>query len=319
MNLKILTDEALHEQNIQGAREEREVLTRMLHQLRETERRRLFSKYKCSSIFDYAVSYLKYSNDQAHRRIQAMRLLKDLPEVETKINSGALNLTNLALAQKLFVKQKKSGRTMKPEQKIEMLCKLENQTTRAAEKIVFAIDPEMKPKKKELTFDSIEDETLREKLLQVKGLFAHTDPDMTLPELLNKLCDQAILKKTQVGAPKVNSKAELHRQVWRRDKSCCVNCNSTYAVQIEHKTPRAMGGADTLENLCLLCRSCNQRRAIEYYGQRKMEKYLKSPVRAYAGFMTEDRTKYPPRRRGQLCRTESARSSSHRILVYQRS
>jgi len=281
MSLKNLSDESLHERNIQCAREEREVLTRMLHQLRETERRRLFSKYKCGSLFDYAVQHLKYSSDQAQRRIQAMRLLKDLPEVEAKISSGALNLTNLALAQKLFVKQKKAGKAMLAEQKVEVLTQLEHQTTREAEKIVFSIDPEMKPKKRELNFDAIEDDDLRAKLLRTKGLFAHTHPNLSLTDLLHKLCDQALEKKTSVGAPKVNSKAELHRQVWRRDQGRCTNCGSTHAVQKEHRIPKAMGGKDTLENLCLLCRACNQRRAIEYYGLPKMEKYLKSPTRSH--------------------------------------
>src|SRR6516165_387934 len=101
MDLKTLTDDSLHLGNIETAREEREVLTRMLHRLRETERRRLFSKYKCKSLFEYAVKYLQYSNDQADRRIKAMRLLREVPQIEEKINEGALNLTNLALAQKL--------------------------------------------------------------------------------------------------------------------------------------------------------------------------------------------------------------------------
>ena len=102
MDLKNLSDESLHTGNIETAKEEREVLTRMLPRLRETERRRLYSKHKCQSLFEYAVKYLKYSNDQADRRIKAMRLLQDVPEIEEKINAGALTLTNLALAQKLF-------------------------------------------------------------------------------------------------------------------------------------------------------------------------------------------------------------------------
>ncbi len=96
MKLKNISDSELHDGNIETAREEREVLTRMLHRLREIERRRLYSKFKCKSLFDYAVIYLKYSSDQADRRIKAMRLLRDIPEIEEKINSGALNLTNMA-------------------------------------------------------------------------------------------------------------------------------------------------------------------------------------------------------------------------------
>src|ERR1700761_4294630 len=102
MDLKTLSDDSLHEGNLHGTKEEREHLTRMLHRLRETERRRLFSKYKCKSLFDYAVNYLKYSSDQAQRRIEAMRVLKEAPEIEAKISSGALSLTNIALAKKHF-------------------------------------------------------------------------------------------------------------------------------------------------------------------------------------------------------------------------
>ena len=109
MNLRNLTDDQLHESNLQNAKEERELLTKVLHHLRETERRRLFSKYKCGSITEYAIKHMKYSGDQADRRVKAMRLLADVPEIEEKVNSGALNLTNLAFAQRLFPKEKIAG------------------------------------------------------------------------------------------------------------------------------------------------------------------------------------------------------------------
>jgi len=277
MNLHSLSDEALHLGNIRNAKEERELLTRVLHHLRETERRRLFSKYRCKSLFEYTVKYLKYSNDQADRRIKAMRVLNDIPQIEDKINSGALNLTNLALAERLFVHEKKTGAAMNFGQKTDLLALLEDKTTREAETVVFKIQPDMKGKKKEFKFDDIEDEVLRNKLLQAKGLFAHTDPNMSLSDLLHKLCDQALEKKTKISrAPKMNSKAEIERQVWRRDSYKCVDCSSTHALQIEHTIPKSAGGPWTLENLCLLCRSCNQRRAIEYFGMSKMDRFLNS-------------------------------------------
>jgi hypothetical protein len=88
MSLHSLSDEALHSGNIQKAKEERELLTRILHQLHETERRRLFCVYKCKSLFEYAVKFMHYSNDQADRRIKAMRLLRDVPKIEEKINKA---------------------------------------------------------------------------------------------------------------------------------------------------------------------------------------------------------------------------------------
>jgi hypothetical protein len=96
-----------------------------------------------------------------------------------------------------------------------------------------------------------------------------------LNELLHKLCDQALEKKTKVSrAPKMNSRAEIERQVWRRDGQKCTNCQSTHAVQVEHIITAEVGGPFTLENLCLLCRSFNQRRAIEYFGLLKMDRYI---------------------------------------------
>ncbi|MEK7357433.1 MAG: HNH endonuclease [Bdellovibrionota bacterium] len=45
--------------------------------------------------------------------------------------------------------------------------------------------------------------------------------------------------------------------------------------------PFALGGSNDLENLRLVCRSCNQRSAIEVYGAKKMESYLKEPQTNY--------------------------------------
>lgn len=72
--------------------------------------------------------------------------------------------------------------------------------------------------------------------------------------------------------------ADKERIVWQRANSRCENCQSYYALQIEHDFPKALGGTDELENLKLLCRSCNQRRAVEMYGVGKMQNYL-DPVR----------------------------------------
>lgn len=284
MNLRYLTDEALLTAANELVQREREILTSLLHHLREIERRRLYSSLKCSSLFDYLISKLGYSEDQANRRIKAMRLMRDLPAIEEKIATGALSLTNLVLAQTLFSKEKKAGKTMTTCQKTELLSQLENQPIRTAQKIVAAINPEMKRKTSSLDFDSIEDENLRQKLLRVKGLYAHTNANMSASEVLHKLCDEKLAQKSKSpAAPQVNSQAEIRRRVWQRDSGKCTNCGSTHALEIDHKLPRAMGGESTPENLRLLCRSCNQRAAVEYFGVGKMGKYLRSPEIPYSG------------------------------------
>jgi hypothetical protein len=252
--------------------------------LREVEKRRLFSKLKYPSLFEYAVKDLGYSEPEAARRISAMRLLRDVPEISKKVESGELTLTNMVLAQTTFAKERKAGRAFTVDKKIEVLSKLENCSTRKAKEIVAEISPEMK-KRDELNFDSITDEVLRGKLLQLKGLLAHTNSNLTLMELLHKLCDGEL--ERLLSAPKVKnakieqdrgvnniSQAEIRRQVWRRDKNKCTNCSSTYALEIDHIIPSAKGGPSTLKNIRLLCRSCNQRAAISHFGVKKIEKYL---------------------------------------------
>jgi hypothetical protein len=66
------------------AKKEREITLNLLHHLREVERRSLFIELGYSSFLEFCVSELKYSVESAKRRISAMRLLKELPEIEEK-------------------------------------------------------------------------------------------------------------------------------------------------------------------------------------------------------------------------------------------
>ncbi len=68
--------------------------------------------------------------------------------------------------------------------------------------------------------------------------------------------------------------AKLRREVWQKYQSCCVSCKSTYALEIDHVRPVALGGKSEMTNLRLTCRSCNQRAALKKLGAEKMEKYL---------------------------------------------
>ncbi len=116
---------------------ERELLTDILYHLKEVERRKLYSDLGYKSLFDYAVGELNYSEGQAGRRIQAMKLLRELPQneqkaVEQKIASGALNLSNICQAQSFFNQLKKAApeKSLNAEQKIAVLKDLEHKSAR---------------------------------------------------------------------------------------------------------------------------------------------------------------------------------------------
>lgn len=66
----------------------------------------------------------------------------------------------------------------------------------------------------------------------------------------------------------------VKRFLWQRAQACCehvdskmkIRCSSKFALQPDHIIPIALGGSDEIENLQLLCRVHNSRRAIKTFG-----------------------------------------------------
>jgi hypothetical protein len=274
MDLRNLTDESLDQNTLYNVKEELKYMTIVLHHLREVDRRRLYSKLKFQSLFDYATRRLGYSSDQADRRIAAMRLMNELPEIEERINSGALTLTNIGMARTLFKKEKFSK-----SDKLKFFNKIENKSVRETARLIATISPhalqrdQVRPggeNKDEYKF--LASPELREKLAKLRGILAHSHPEIGLGELVEKLADIALEKLDKTAAPRDSRRQSVRKVVFRRDKKC-TNCGSTHALETDHRIAKGVGGSDSRENLRLLCRNCNQRAAIEVYGLKKMERY----------------------------------------------
>jgi hypothetical protein len=333
MDLKHLTDETLASDLDFLVVQEKQLLTKVLHHLREFDRRRLFSALGYTSLFDYAVRKLGYSEDQAYRRIAAMRLMKDMPGLDRELETGRLTLTHIGIAQAAFKREREAGNAFSIEEKAETLKSIAGLSTREAEAKILEISPksqDLEDRVEQVSHEKIEVQfeanlALKEKLDHLRGLLAHKSPGISLAEMMDWLCDLGIEKldkgakeetknkqkeeekkkanrppnqpvrhdqfdqRPQVdqrdavvpAAPRVKSKAETIRRVWRRDRSQCTNCGSLHALQVDHNVPKALGGSDTEENLRLLCRHCNQRAAIEKLGVGKMHSYLRAPSAAY--------------------------------------
>ncbi|MCC2680256.1 MAG: hypothetical protein K0R29_2832 [Pseudobdellovibrio sp.] len=293
MKLREISDITLVQKAETFVREERAVLTNLLHHFKEIERRRLFCDYKYPSLFKMLIGHFGYSEDEAFRRVSAMRLIADLPEVEGKINQGELSLSHLGLAHSYFRQEKKVNSVeLSKTSKLQLLSEISKKPIREAQRIVISkSSPEsrLRPDKIEVVSENkteyrfTANKSFDDKLDELKGLLAHKYPNISLAELLELVCDLGIerLKKEKIPAtPKkqrVTSNAGVRKQVRAEGDHRCSNCMSTFAVEIDHKRPRAAGGLDIKENLRLLCRPCNQRAAIKHFGIRKMEKYLVKP------------------------------------------
>jgi hypothetical protein len=221
MNLKHFTDETLH--NDLGAlfKGERVSLVKSLYYLREIQSRKMFSSYKYESLQDYLVFEFGLSEDQAWRRIDVIKLLEDLPELEEKVKSGAHTLTNLNLAHALFKKEEEfADKPFTKEEKLEILGTIERLPKRLAAKILLgysSVPTEMvKNRKLEITLDELaNNDEIQGKLKKLRGLLAHSDPELTIVELINKLCDLGI-KEWDPGQrkPKVR-KTSAPEGVWK--------------------------------------------------------------------------------------------------------
>lgn len=286
MNFKAITDKNLIEKTERLVREERETLTSVLHHLREIDRRRLFASMGYKSLFDFAVKHLGYPEDQAYRRISAMKLLNELPEIEEKINEGEISLTHIGLAQSLFKQEE-----MSTSQKLAVFEQIANKPVREAHRITVSLSSAPEKTKadrvKTISANNVEmkitaSAEIQNKIETLKGWLAHTNPNLSLGELFEKLCDLALQEwdPTRTAAPRkrrvsqVKSQAQIKREVFLRANNRCENCGSCYALEIDHIRPQALGGSSEIENLRVLCRSCNQRAAIKVFGQSKMDSYL---------------------------------------------
>lgn len=263
MNLKHLTDKALLTETKKLVFAERQLTTQILHHLKEIERRKLYSDLKYSSLYDYCIRELSYSEGTAYRRISAARLLNDIPEIESKLNSGQLNLTNVATLVQFF---KENDINQIPE-KQKIIEKVEGLSKRECELKLMQLSEKPQEDKKHCIWVKDSTMDILKEYRNLKG--THESWEEILSEIALEAISELqrrkfkltklpkILKVTESKAPS----ASVKREVYLRDKKC-VKCGSVFGLQYDHRKPFSLGGKSTPENIRLLCGNCNQRERI---------------------------------------------------------
>ena len=104
-----LSDRELLAQTSNLAGVERHLQGAIIDHLTEIDARGLFLCRGYSSLFEYAVRELGYSDAAAGRRIAAMRLCADNPHTRERLRDGSLSLSAAAELQWAFDRQRRRG------------------------------------------------------------------------------------------------------------------------------------------------------------------------------------------------------------------
>ncbi|MBO9668079.1 MAG: HNH endonuclease [Bdellovibrio sp.] len=270
--------------------QERRIQADFLLHLREVETRRLYLEIGYGSLFDYVSKELGYSESAAYRRIQAMRLLKAVPEVEHKISSGEITLTTAAQVQSFIRTETKREGNVSLDCKRDLVAAIQNKSTREVEKILIAQSSEtaLPTERVRLLTEThtevrlVIDEQLQKKLDQLKHLLSHQNHDMNYAQLIGIMADRELkrsdlavkkCRNTATPAPKLGMAKKHSRYistrvrqfVWKRDQGCCSyvsadgkKCGSRHQVQFDHIQQYSKGGEHSSDNLRLLCGSHNR-------------------------------------------------------------
>lgn len=141
MSLTHLDNQELIASTERALQHSREAEVEVLRHFQEIEDRRLW--VETGSLYKYIALTFHLTADQIYPRLQAMRVMRTIPEVEEKLEQGELSVTNVLKAHQVFQAESKE-REVSLEEKRETLESLENASTKEADKILAEKYPQSK-------------------------------------------------------------------------------------------------------------------------------------------------------------------------------
>ncbi len=137
-----------------------------------------------------------------------------------------------------------------------------------------------------------------EKLDAARDALSHSKPKASIEEILEAGLDLILerrdkrlgIVKKPLDTPRPSRSAAIpaavRRAVWARDAGKCQYrlasggiCGSTFRVQFDHRTEKALGGPPTVGNLVLHCDVHNIARARRTFGDAWMDRYTRKAKR----------------------------------------
>jgi hypothetical protein len=297
-DLAKLSDTELLENTKLHARQERESMRLVIEHLEEVERRRLYAVLGFSSLWEYATKDLGYSAGAAQRRIAAMRLGRELPEIKPALENAEVALESAAMLHQFFKAEKKEqGKTYSIMEKRELFEKVLGLSTRDTIQVLRELSPLAIPAEKERPIapnqtqvQFVASDRVLEMLDRMKELLSGRDPNPSNAKVIEKALELA-LQKLEPRTVKSTSAAEVKHPKQpdpakyripksfkllmraENDDRCTFvsgitgrRCGSRRMLETEHRIPWAKNGSSHPANLTLLCRTHNLLRARQEFG-----------------------------------------------------
>lgn len=215
MNFKNLSDYDLTQRLEKLVRTERKITHVILLHINEVEARKLYAELGFDGMFSYLTKHLGYSESSAYRRLQSARLLKQIPSVAEKLESGALNLSQLTQVQKCIKEELRTSGKMLSQVKTENILKeIEHKNTFETQKVLAVefnqpvqVTEVLKPQANEtVRLELILTKEDFEELQKAKELLSHVCPNGSWSEVISTLAKRN--NKSKLGISWKESKSK---------------------------------------------------------------------------------------------------------------
>ena len=223
-----LSDRELLAQTRNLARVERHLQGAIIDHLAEIDARSLFLRRGYSSLFEYAVRELGYSDAAAARRIGAMRLCAEQPRARERLRDGSLSLSAAADLQWAFDRQRRRAPAIAPESappnadgapagasapvepqpplvldevgRQQLVDDATGKSTRQVRQMLADVDPELAPPADRVRplgngryeLKAVINADTQQGLEQLRGLLSHVDPRMSIGQLVGRVVQEAL-------------------------------------------------------------------------------------------------------------------------------
>ncbi|MEK2690489.1 HNH endonuclease [Bdellovibrio sp. GT3] len=238
MNIHTLSDVEVESRLKYLSQKERELLHLVLAHIKEVEIRRIFLQRGYPTMYEYLTKELRYSGSAAMRRLEAARVLGEIPSVARKIHEGSVNLSQLSELARAVKEKGKEGIEISTQQKSEIIEKISGKSTLETQREI-AEGLQIKLKKPEqvrmqrdesvhvsLTFSRNQHETVMQAKDKAAHLLQDNNKDHSLSSFFEILSRSYIVGKMKLAVVRSNERDHSHNPVESSDTSATVSASS---------------------------------------------------------------------------------------------